>query len=85
MGISDGLLLVAVTVKVCSELGSPVVMPDRLIVCAGAFAGIEKLLVSVAGLVIGLIVGALLGLTVTVNVIEATSTPPLAVPPLSTT
>ncbi len=64
MGISDVLLLLALTVSFCDSL-PPAVIPERLIVCCDAFSLIA------AGLAIALRVGAALvelALTVMVTV-----------------
>ena len=62
LGIKAGLLLAAVTVKLCPELGSPLVMPKSAIDCGPEFSMTVVLLMGVS-------VGAwLTAMTLTVKV-----------------
>src|SRR5436190_1070214 len=82
LGISPGLLLTAVTVRVCLS-PRPAVMPVRLTVCRGAVPVFSRI---AGGLVIVASVGAwLTGVTTTLNDRLIEGTAPLATPPLSST
>src|SRR4051794_37436458 len=80
LGISPGLLLMAVKVKLWEVSPVPGVAPLKLTVCGPEFSRIG------AGLLIGPSVGAwLIPVTVTVKDWVTVSMAPLAVPPLSIT